>query len=192
METKEKILVALIFAGIFFPVRLLFYTYVSQYWLGSFGVMTIMMVSIIYLSRKNKLGYIGRLINKHVMSFAKGKYGIVVIFFTGIFIYFFAIVVLGIENPVGNEAVRLTLEGQGITNLETLNPRMAQVQIDPLTFVIAFLVLFTPNQISSGIFSVMNDFSNGWFLHFATVFLIEEIEIMGLILYFRFHGTKAP
>lgn len=145
------------------------------------------MITIIYLSRKNKLGYIGRLINKHIMSFAKGKFGILVIVSSFFFIYFFGLVIYGIDSTEGNEGIRLALEEQGITDIETLAPRMDEVNINLFHIILVLFVLATPNEVSSGIFSLMNDFSDGWLLHLATVILVEQIEILGLILYFRFN-----
>jgi len=187
MEIKEKLFVALIFTGIFLPVRLVFYTYVSQYWLGSFGVMTVLMVGIIYFSRKNKLGWVGRMINKQVMSFSKGKIGLFVIISLVFFIYFFSLVVYGIHNA----PAPLVLTVEQIETIQDIE-NLPEIRVEPDLILPAIFLILIPSEIGFNIFASINDLSDGWLLHFYTVILVEKIEVLGLILYFRFRVTSKP
>ena len=49
---KEILLVFGVMTGIFLPVRLFFVTYVSDNWWGSFGLISIITVLILILSKK--------------------------------------------------------------------------------------------------------------------------------------------
>jgi len=191
LDIKEKLLTICIFTGIFLPVRLLFYSFVSQYWIGSFGLITGIMLSLIYFSNKGKLGKIGYIINKQVMSFSKGKLGNFVLFQTIFFLYFFGLAIYGIETApeeTKNQIVSV-LAKEGIEDLEDISkPSNLQFEggLGYLGVFFALIVLFTPSKLGASLYSIMNDFTNNWLLHFATVYFVESLEILGLIMYFRY------
>ena len=61
-SVKESLIVFGFMSVVLMPVRLLFFTYVSEYWIGNLGVLSLIVIVILYLSYKQKLGYVGRLI----------------------------------------------------------------------------------------------------------------------------------
>lgn len=198
-DLKEKALTVLVFTGIFLPVRLFFYTYVSQYWLGSFGLMTAILLATIYLARKDRLGFVGRIINKQVMSFSKGKYGTISLIFLIFWIYVYGLVIYGINNPpveVKQEFVQV-LNDTGVNSIETLSNAQSvhwSGAAEAYGILFSIIVIVIPNKISFTIYSILNDWTDGWLVHFATVFLIESVEILALVIFFRykkFKGTVA-
>ena len=191
-QTKEKLLTAAIFAGIFLPVRLLFYTYVSPHWVGSFGLMTTILVLLFYFSSKGKLGWFGRIIQNHIQRFAKSKAGLGFIILSGFLIYFFGNMIYGIETaPEPLKAVFVEeLRSQGINTMDDVQAKADYSKFTPLGFVVGLLVLMTPNELSYSVYDIMNDMSDGWILHFSTVFFVEELELMGLAIYFRYKKLK--
>lgn len=190
-DAKEKLLTVLLFTGIFLPVRLLFYTYVSQYWIGSFGLITGIMLALIYFSAKGKLGKIGYIVNRQVMSFSRGRYGKLAMIQTVFFIYFFSLAIYGIENAQqeNKDMIIGVLAEQGIDDLNDLTKaenigftgRGAEYGI-----LFGLLIILVPNELGYTFFSVINDFTDNWLLHFITVYLIETLEVFGLVIYFRY------
>lgn len=187
-EPVQKLLTVLVFTGIFLPVRLLFYTFVSQYWLGSFGLISGILITLVYFSQKGKLGYLGVIILRHTMRFAKGKVGFFFMASSIFLLYFFTNVIYGIESapePV-KHTITDELQKQGITNLQDVTMNAPRARLAPEETLLGLLVLFIPSQVGYATYGIINDMSDGWLLHFATVFLIEQIEICGLVIYFRY------
>lgn len=190
-DAKEKLLTIALFTGIFLPVRLVFYNYVSEYWIGSFGLITGIMLALIYFSNKGKLGKIGYIVNKQVMSFSRGRYGKIAMIQTVFFIYFFSLAIYGIEMAPqeSKDIVIGILAAEGVEDLESL------ANADNLGFkggleawgiIGGLAIIIIPNELGFTLFSVINDFTNNWLIHFTTVFLVEHLEVFGLVVYFRY------
>jgi len=190
-DAKEKILTVALFTGLFLPVRLLFYTYVSQVWIGSFGLITGIMITMMYLAKKNKLGKVGRIVNRQMMSFSKGRFGKFAMFQTIFFLYLFGLAIYGIENPPVEMKQQIvdTLAAEGIDDLESSLSGSGLVWTGPAAVLgpaFALLVILVPNNLGFAMYSIINDFTNGWVLHIVTVFTIEHLEVLGLVIYFRY------
>jgi len=50
--------------GLLLPVRLLFVTFVFDSWIGSFGVISVISISILILAKKGKLGEFGNMFQR--------------------------------------------------------------------------------------------------------------------------------
>lgn len=185
---KEKAITGLVFVGIFLPVRLVFYTYVSQYWLGSFGLITLILVSLIYLSKKGKLGWIGKIVIRHTEQFAKGKIGKGFMAMSFFSLFFFGNIIYGAESThpqVKNEIIK-NLERQNIKSLDDVAANAPSVRLTTPQLIVGLILLIIPNPLAHSIYAVMNQMSNGWVLHFSTVIFVQELEVLGLVLYFRY------
>ena len=88
-DIKEKLLLLGITAGLFLPIRMIFMTYVTEHWLGSFGLVTVFGLSFIYLIKKNKLGRVGRIFERQMTKTIGGKTGKYIIAFTIVFLIYF-------------------------------------------------------------------------------------------------------
>lgn len=179
----------------FLPVRLLFYTFVSQWWVGSFGLITGILIIVMVLSNKNKLGKLGVIVNKQIMSFSKGRYGKLSLIYLVFMIYLYSLFIYGVENPpLERKAEFIEVLGQeGITDLETASKAENIGWSGPgasLGILFSLIIITVPNSIGFALFSIINDWTNGWMLHFATVFLIESLEALGLVIYFRYGCKK--
>ncbi len=194
-DAKEKILTVALFTGLFLPTRLFFYTYVSEHWLGSFGLITAIMLAMMILANKNKLGGLGRIVKRQMFSFSKGKFGKFAMFQTIFFIYLFSMAIYGIENPpeMKQEIVGILAE-EGIDDLNSsLDGSKNLVWTGPAAVLgpaFAMLVILVPNNLGFSMYSIINDFTDGWLLHFITVFLIEHLEVLGLVVYFRYFAKN--
>ncbi len=191
-EAGERILTGLLFAGIFLPVRLLFYNYVSDHWLGSFGLMTGVLLALLYLSEKGRLGYAGYLVKKHVQKFSTGKLGKISMVSSVFILYFFGNMIYGIENApiIPRMAISAELEREGIRDIADVEEHSRGRSMDAPSILLGMLFLLLPNPGAHAVFSVVNDLSDGWVLHFSTVFFVEQLEILGLVVYFRY--LKKP
>lgn len=195
-DAKEKILTVGIFTGVFLPARLFFYTYVSQYWLGSFGLISGILFGLLYLAKKNRLGYAGYLIQKHTQSFSRGRFGKFAFAYLIFSIYLFGNFIYGVEHPPETKPlVQKQLADVGITDMKTATTESKNVHWDgpaaAFGFLFSLAILIIPTKLGYSMFGIMNDFSHGWMLHFATVGIIGEIEALGLVVYFRFF-YKTP
>ena len=191
-DLKEKLLTSFVFTGIFLPVRLFFYTYVTTWWLGSFGLITGIMLTILYFSRKNKLGWLGRIVNKQVSRLAKSKAGIFSLCIGVFLLISLANMLYGMSNPTQTTVKELeqVLEDEGVTNLESYTARAKDVRFDLLDFVlgvpVVLYIMVVPTEPGYALFSIFNGWTNNWMQHFMTVWFVQEIEIVGLVIYFRY------
>jgi len=196
LDFKEKAITALFFTGIFLPIRLVFYSFVSEIWIGSFGLISGVLILVMYLAHKERLGAIGRIVNRQVHSFSKGKIGLLSILYLVFVIYLYSLVIYGVENPpeIRKAEFMAVLEEEGITDLESASHAENIGWSGPAAswgILFSLIIILIPNSISFALFSIINDWTDGWMIHFATVFLIESLEALGLILYFRFrHGLQ--
>ena len=58
--------------GLLLPVRLLFVTFVSDSWIGSFGVISVISISILILAKKGKLGEFGHMFQRQMAEIIEG------------------------------------------------------------------------------------------------------------------------
>ena len=184
----ESLLVFGIMSGLLLPARLLFVEYVSDSWLGSFGVISLISITVIVLAKKNKLGFFGPMLERQVLKFQKGKKGIV-IFGESIFL----LVLLGgmiFAIDQGN-TVYADLKNENSPNLTqspeqvlepTKNWKTEDWILGFLMTPIAFLTSFP--EMSAEIASIDKKL-DGWLMHFYTVGFVEYLEVLGILIYYR-------
>ena len=188
---KENLLVFAVFMGLILPLRLLFYEYLHSYWLGSVGLFSGILFLIFYLSNKGKLGSIGKILTRKITQRATGKLGISFILGSIIAIYLCSIAILGstYADPQIVNMVQTQMQKQGIHDMKSMveqplpKPTLTQL-------LVSILVIMTPDPISFAMFKGVNDLSNGWLLSLFTVILIEEVEVLGIVLFLRYRNNK--
>jgi len=191
-DIREKLLTVFIFTGIFLPVRLFFYTYVSTWWLGSFGLISAIMISLLYFSNKGKLGWLGRIVNKQVTRLSKGKAGIGAICVSIFLLISFGNMLYGMSNPPEPvvQQFKDALRDEGVTDLDSYTEKAKDVRLDWLELILGTLavlfIMVVPTEPGYALFSIINGWSQGWMAHFMTVILVQEIEVLGLVIYFRY------
>src|SRR5574338_455307 len=92
---KDNLIVFGIFTGILLPLRLVFYNFLHDHWLGTFGVTSIVVFSLFYMSSKGKLGYVGNIIIEKIQNRAKGKLGMALIIQSIILMWLSIMIILG-------------------------------------------------------------------------------------------------
>ena len=188
----ESIILGVFFLVVFLPVRLLFFTFVSEHWFGNLGVLSIMMFLIVYLSQKGKLGYIGRLVLKKLNKIKHSKITKFFIIAQLIAIYIIGssfIAVSSGESSIYLPEIEKQLMKQNMTTPETFTEH-ATDKIGILEFLIAipfsFIIPILNFDFYAGALHSVDNIYNGWFSHFLAIALIEILESFIILIYFRF------
>ena len=183
-ETLEPIAIGLILVFILLPVRVLFVSYVNDHWLGSFGIVSLVSFIVLYLAKKDKLGWFGRAFVRQLFKIRNGKRKY--IFFVGaaFSLLYFGSIIIGVElsNTYLNE---LKTELQTATGLDSLNDISYDLTIDDIqkTF---YGIIARPDLLAISI-GVVNDMTHGYLLHFAIVFVVEELELIGIYFFTTYY-----
>lgn len=197
-EMVESLSVATVLLVVLLPIRIVFVSYVSNNWFGSFGLITLISVLIVYGAKKNKLGWFGRAFHRQMWKIHTGKRRYFVYTQLTFGLIFFSLAVYGIH--VGEslfEQEKTVLKEQ--LNIESLNELAKRTQdeikiedIPFALFVFLYIMIFR-FDIYATILSTLNDLSDGYVLHFSTVFLVEVIELIGIAIYTKFtiKGEKS-
>lgn len=186
----ESLIVFGVMTGILLPVRLLFVTYVSDDWLGSFGIITAISITILVLVKKRKLGEFGNMFQRQIDKLLQGKRKIIVYAESAFVLALLGTMILAIN--MGNsvysdmqddfEIIREiddpdTLMEQ--TENWTANDWFSGLIAAPIAFVVAF------PQMSAVIASI-DGALDGWLMHFYTVGFVEYAEFLGILVMYRF------
>ena len=184
----ESLIIFGIMGCILLPARLLFVEFVSDDWLGSLGVISVLSFFVILLAKKNKLGFFGPMLERQMFNFQKGKKGILVF---------------------GESIVLLVILGGMIFAIDQghsvhTEQKMAYLPdaIDPETYVIESAKKMSPDewifgaimgpvafftafpQMSAAMASI-DDSLDGWLMHFYTVGFVEYLELFGILVYYK-------
>lgn len=194
----ESLIVFAVMTVILLPARLVFVEYVTDNWLGSFGIISAISLFVIILARKKKLGLFGEMLERQIYKFQKGKRGLVV-FGESIFL----LLILGgmiFAIDQGN-SVHSDINTQNIQNIPNSSSQIVDYTnkwsasdwingflMAPIAFVTAF------PEMSAAIASI-DQRLDGWLMHFYTVGFVEYVELLGIFLFYRFSFnriTKIP
>lgn len=190
-DLKEKLIILSITAGVFLPIRLAFSSLVSDDWLGSLGLMTIFAILLVFLIKRKKLGKLGIMFERQIKKTIGGKTGKYIILFALFFIFYFGATLFFIDrgNTIYEEDKEIFYysiigeKGYNIDEMSTYslngpiilkNTNYENLQsISDLDYVFSIA------------YAVMNDMSQKWVSHFVIVMLIEQIELVGLLFFYR-------
>lgn len=200
IDTKEKLIVAGVMSGIFLPVRLLFYTYISQYWGFSFGMVSSIAILMFVLCHYNKLGAFSHMFKRQMGKASRGKIGKV---FLGITIFCMAVnfsYIIGMDrgaNVWHDEGQRLLAilvvsdtrfahdlqngiglpEGKYIFEAQQMTEDQKGRKLVSLLSNSDFFISYNMH--------LLNVESEGWLMHFLIVGLVGEFEAMGVTMFYR-------
>lgn len=191
-DLKEKLLVGTIMTAVFLPARLLFYTYISPHWLGSFGLVSAIAVLMYVLVKKKKIGWFGTLFEKQMYKITRGKAGKLVFASAIFFLVYFGstIVLIDRGNTVYLEEKQMVyqeyLEKQNELAGKTLQENLQQtLDLSKQTEVWAGAILDF-DHVFSILYAIANDMTGGWILHFHTVIFVEQMEIVAMLFFYRY------
>jgi len=177
--------------GLLLPIRLLFVAYVSNDWLGSFGIISIISILMIILTKKGKLGRFGQMFERQINKMLHGRRGKIVYGQSIVFLLILGGTIFAIEQ--GNSVYldlknELLEEHEEFSDPEKILAKAEEIKIQDWIygFVGVFLAIFFAFPQLSAVFAVLNDGSQGWILHFYTVAFVEYVELFGILLLYRF------
>jgi len=190
-DLKEKLIILGITIGVFLPIRLVFTSLVSDNWLGSLGLMTIFAILLVLLIKRKKLGKIGIMFERQIRKTIVGKTGKYIILFALFFLFYFGTTLFFMDrgNTIYEEDKEIFYfaiigeKGYDIDEISTygLNgPKILKNTNYENLQSIANL-----DYVFSIAYAVMNDMSQEWISHFVILMFIEQIELIGLLLFYR-------
>lgn len=174
--------------GILLPIRLAFSEFVSDHWLGNLGIITLTGTILIILVRKNKLGRLGRIFEKQLMSTITGKTGKFIIIASTVFLVYFGTTIMLIERGSTTYSADTGMFYSYITthssleNLSTLELQGPFIVSHDSSILNMFFVLEYAFAIT---YAMIDEMSKGWVSHLYSVLFVEQIEILALVAFFR-------
>ena len=174
--------------GILLPVRLLFVEFVSDDWLGSFGVIAILSFMVILFAKKNKLGFFGPMLERQIFKFQKGKRGILIFAESTVLLVILGTMIFTIDQGHSvyveqkmeyvpeslNQKIHITEYAENMT----FSDWVFGTVMAPVGFVTAF------PQMSAAIASIDHRM-DGWLMHVYTVGFVEYLELVGILIYYK-------
>lgn len=170
-DLKEKAIVLGILTGVLLPVRVIFYTFVSQYWIGSLGLMSAVAIVMFVLVKKRKLGWFGPMFENQMAHVTRGKVGKAALGLTLLSIIFFSGSLLLIER--GNsiylgEKTQFESIFDGAMSPYVLTGNEKRIDFVP--------------SVST---AIVNDMTRGWMQHVNIVILVGEFEALAVLVFYR-------
>jgi hypothetical protein len=189
-DRYESIIVFVVMTGLLLPARLLFVTYVSDDWLGSFGVISAISIGILILVKKGKLGEFGNMFQRQIEKLLKGKRKFVVYAESAFMLTFLGCMIFAINE--GNTTYLHRQDQffvkQEINSPETLMKQTKEWEANDLLFglVVAPVAFLTAFPQMSAVIAIFDGSTDGWLLHFYTVGFVEYSEFLGILVLYRF------
>jgi len=190
----ESLLVFSIMTGLLLPARILFVEYVSDDWLGSLGIISVISVSIILLAKKKKLGFFGSMFERQMYKFQHGKRGLLVFGESVFLLFILGGMIFAIEQgnsvyselqlaPINKISSSTPEEILTLTNDWNANDWLIGFLMGPVALLTSF------PEMSAAIASIDQKL-DGWLLHFYTVGFIEYVELLGVLIYYKISFRK--
>ncbi len=184
----ESLIVFGIMAGLLLPARLLFVEFVSDDWLGSFGVIAAISISIIILAKKKGLGFFGPMLERQIYKFQKGKRGIVVFGESVFLLLILGMMIVAIDQGNSIHFEHKLQNTQYIPNSQEQVLEMTN-QMTYTDWAVGFLLapsaLLTEFPKMSAAIASIDQSLDGWLMHFYTVGFVEYLELLGILIFYR-------
>ena len=186
----EVIIVFSVMTGLLLPVRLIFVTFISDDWLGSFGIISAISVIMLVMVKKKKLGEFGNMFERQIEKLLTGKRKLLVYAESVFVVSLLGVMILAITlgDSTYSHMKDEFLISQQINTPENLTEYANNWTINDwlqgfLAAPIAFVTMF-PQM--SAVISQIDASLNGWLLHFYTVGFVEYTEFLGILILYRF------
>lgn len=187
-DLKEKLIVLGAYSGIFLPIRIIFAAFVSDHWLGSVGLVSAFGVLMVVLIKKNKLGTFGKIFERQMKKTIGGKTGKYVIIFAVLFSLYFGTSLYLMERGNAIYLHDKEIFYEAIVNKEqfTIKDMPKESLYGPDTNEVLNLNYIAGLDYALSIsFAIMNDVTNGWLSHLVVVIFVEQIEVVGLLFFYK-------
>jgi hypothetical protein len=187
----EAFIVFSVMTGLLLPIRLFFVMYVSDNWFGSFGLISVISITVIILTKKRKLGKFGEMFDRQLSKLQHGKRAKIVYGQSILFLLILGGTIFAIEQ--GNSTYvelknEILNENEDFSDARQILAKAEKISFQEWVngFIGMILAIFFAFPQLAAVFAVLNDSSDGWVLHFYTVAFVEYMELFGILLLFRF------
>ncbi len=189
MDLREKFVILGFTVAIFLPIRLLAGQFFLDNWFGMLGVASAISIALVILVKKEKLGRFGRIFKKQMIKSLWGRPAKFIILALVLFSAYFGATILLVER--GNELylhdkqiiaenfAKKSFDKDVISQL--VGP---QIQDTPGLAQIQYLEYFLAIS-----YAMLNDTTDGWLVNMHMILLIEQLEALGLLWFYR-HSFK--
>lgn len=176
--------------GLLLPARLLFVEFVSDDWLGSFGVITAISMSVIILAKKNKLGFFGPMLERQIYKFQKGKRGIAIFGESVFLLLILGTMIVAIDQGSSIHSEHMLQNSQNISSVSSPEQVLEMTnEMTPTDWFVGFLLapsaLLTEFPKMSAAIASIDQSLDGWLMHFYTVGFVEYLELLGILIFYR-------
>lgn len=173
---------------ILLPARLLFVEFVSDDWLGSLGVITVISLAIIILAKKNKLGVFGKMLERQIFKFQHGKRGIIIFGESIVMLLILGGMIFAIDQGHSVHAEQKMQYVPDVSNHPNHVFETAK-NMTPSDWIFGTLVapvgFFTAFPQMSATIASIDHMLDGWLMHFYTVGFVEYLELVGILIYYK-------
>jgi len=184
-------IVAGVMTGILLPVRLLFVEFVSDSTWGSLGLISAISVLMVILVKKKKLGKFGEMFERELTRLTTGKRRVFIFGWLIMLTMYFSFSIYSIdmaETVYFDEKERIKILVMEKYTLDFEDPSTIIDTLEPSEVVGGIpnytIALFNDFEAIAIVQGIMNDMSNGFLLHFHTIFLVEGIEVLGVFIFY--------
>ena len=195
MKLKELLIVFGTVTMVLMITRIVITRFVSPNWLVSFVIMASISLSLLFLAKKGKLGWWGQMFLQQMI---KNQHGRRALFVYGISIFFIAIMVgtiytihvgddirfAGLKHDMLSKAPELGDNNLMMNKLKNTSPLEMTENILVGLSTMPFVVI-EEFPIFAGMLSLLNANLHGWILNLYSVSLVEYLEIIGIMLFYR-------
>lgn len=186
---QEYLYVTIILAAIYLPARILFANYVAGHWLGSFGLLTVISILLIYFAKKGKMGKFGRIFLKRIYTIQTGKKKYLIYGKMVFWIIVWSLVTAGLSHATErqneiNQIQQVMDSPEGQARQEQVRKNLTPEMV--LKTIVGFMLLpFVDFEAYSILVSLVDRQMNSFLSHFSIIFLVESCEGLAILIYFR-------
>ncbi len=182
-------------AGVLLPARLLFVEFVSDYWLGSVGIISAISIAIVILARKEKLGFFGPMFERQLYKFQNGKRGIILFVESVFLLLILGSMILAIEmgNTVYSDYKTNNIRNVSIPQTEEqIIHQVKELKVEEwfTGFVMIPVAFLTEFPLMSATMASIDETVGGWLMHFYTVGFIEYAELLVILVFYKISLRK--
>lgn len=189
---KEFLIVFGVMTFVFLPIRLMFVQYVSTDWYSSFGVISAIAVIMVILTKKGKLGRFGKMFENQMMKLHTGKRQKII--YLNLAFSFVVLSGLIICINLGDTIYKSTTEqivkeaGDQLPKMNELDKVIDKITPEQILEAIVLLpqLFIYKFGVFASLWAVENQITGGMLLHFSSVFLVETIEVIGVLTYYKY------
>lgn len=183
-DLKEKAIILGFTSAIFLPVRLLVGQFLLDHWLGMLGIASLISVGLVVLVKKDKLGRIGQIFQKQMTKTLWGKSAKWIVLTLVLFSAYFGTTILLVEKAnteyfedkqIIANGLSTQIDGKVISKLQgpQVHDMFGIAQLQNIEYFLAIS------------YAMINDSTGGWLVNLHLIMFVEQIEILGLLWFYR-------